>query len=86
VKACRQIAIALALVVAASVQGCGDAVESDECQAEIDDWREALDDANETIEQLNATIENAQGYAGSSYSEMREALESMEVADTVNEP
>jgi hypothetical protein len=41
----RWIALVLILVLAASTQGCGDPVESDDCQAEIAHWKAALEEA-----------------------------------------
>lgn len=83
-----RFAIILALLGTTPLVGCErtDPVESEECQAEIAEWRSALEEANNTIERLNASIEEAQGYAGSSYGEMRSALEDLETGDPVSEP
>ena len=82
------VLLLLVLVGSAMLSGCQPAnpVESDECQAEIAKWKTALGEANETIEKLNSSIEDAQGYAGSSYSEMSDALENLEKGETVDEP
>lgn len=85
-----RLALLLFLTVAAmaALLGCErvNPVESAECQAEVAGWRTALPEANDTIERLNSSIEDTQSSAGSSYSEMNDALENPETGEAVGEP
>lgn len=52
----------------------------------VSEYEYALEEANENIEKANLIIEDAQNYAWSSYQEMGEILDNLEIVDTVSKP
>lgn len=60
--------------------------ELDICTYQLEEYQAALSEANDTIENSNSEIEFAQLSVYESCSEIRSALESLQVADTVDEP
>ena len=53
---------------------------------ELAGYQSALDEANQNIEDANSMIEDAQSSAWSSYEEMGDALDNLQVVDTVSSP
>ena len=60
--------------------------EYDEASAKVEELRTALQEANHNIDEANVSIESAKSYEGASYGEMLEALSSLDIVSTVDEP
>lgn len=58
----------------------------DEASAQVENLRDALQEANNNIEEANSNIESAKSNEGASYDDMVDALNSLDIVNTVDEP